>query len=287
MRLMTWNIQWGRGVASNGPAPVRLEATIDRIRNWAPDVVCLQEVCVNFPANTDGRADDQVEQLALAFPDYKMVFAPTTDWGATNGIRRFGNAILTKLPLICARSHVLPSPPDLNATHPTSTRSAVEVWLTTATDDVLHVVCTHLEYASTEQRQAQLAHVLALLAWRTSVGGIGMEPDGGHRNAASRLRTPLDAPPLACHTLVCGDFNCPQELNRFAEAGLVDLWRVAHPGLPHAATISVHQRARPEFRPTCFDYVFGDVDQHQVVSHQVDANVTASDHQPVLVELTI
>src|SRR5205823_1547449 len=46
MRLMTWNVQWCRGIDERVD-PARIAAEVKRIAD--PDVVCMQEIGMNFP----------------------------------------------------------------------------------------------------------------------------------------------------------------------------------------------------------------------------------------------
>ncbi|HQV09649.1 MAG TPA: endonuclease, partial [Thauera sp.] len=51
MRLLTWNIQWGRGADGR----VDLARTVAAIRAAGDfDVICLQEVACNFPGLAGG-----------------------------------------------------------------------------------------------------------------------------------------------------------------------------------------------------------------------------------------
>lgn len=260
---------------------MRLAATIDRMRHWSPDVICLQEVCVNFPFNTDGRNDDQVEQLNFALPEYQLVFAPTTDWHQAGLVRRFGNAVLTRWPIVCSRAHLLPSPVDWEAPFRHSSRSAAEVWIATPGGKIVRVLCTHLEYVSAKQRLAQANYLAETLS-----SGQSRRPVDARAEAS-----PLDDPPDAIATILCGDMNClpgAPELGPLTAASLLDLWTVANPDAPHAPTISVHYRIKPEFRPACFDHVYGLLSGNMHLrSLLVDAETRASDHQPLMLDLDI
>lgn len=284
---MTWNIQWGRGVGPNGPRAVSLDATISRIRHWRPDVVCLQEICVNFPANTDGRNEDQVSLLQTAFPHHQIVFAPTTDWYAAGKVQRFGNVVLSRFPMLCSRMHLLPSPPDVDAAHVLSARSAAEAWIDTPTG-IYRIVCTHLEYGSVVQRRAQMEYLAGLPHGPITQATRPPEADerARSREGLFEQRTPLSALPHAGASLILGDFNSPPgsaEFSAFDNAGYRDLWKKVHGQRPHVATLSVHHRARAEFFPTCYDFIFGSgASVYAVKDIVVDCEATESDHQPLV-----
>ena len=56
MRLLTWNIQWGRGADGR----VDLARTVAAIRAAGEvDVICLQEVACNFPGLAGGVREDE------------------------------------------------------------------------------------------------------------------------------------------------------------------------------------------------------------------------------------
>jgi hypothetical protein len=90
------------------------------------DVLCLQEVARNFPCLPGSAGENQYETLAGLFPDYTLVkgvaidvLAPQGDW------REFGNALITRLPILQVYRRLLPWPSD--PTVPSMQRSAIEV----------------------------------------------------------------------------------------------------------------------------------------------------------------
>ena len=103
---------------------------------------------------------------------------------------------------------------------------------------------------------------------------------------------PLPHPDSA---IVCGDFNMPPDdplRARFLEAfivgtpKLIDAWQALHPGEPHPHTFRVHEREDDQ-SPYCCDYVFVTEDLlPRLKSVRIDAGTQASDHQPVIVELS-
>ena len=64
-----------------------------------------------------------------------------------------------------------------------------------------------------------------------------------------------------------------------------DCWEVLHPGEPHAPTVGIHPVDFVD-RPSCYDFVFLTEDlAPRLVGHGVNVETSASDHQPVWVEL--
>ena len=78
-----------------------------------PDVLCLQEVAANFPELAGSRGEDQFAALAEQFPDFSVaaVWGVDVPDGAA-GRRRFGNLILSRLPVGRVLRHALPWPPE-------------------------------------------------------------------------------------------------------------------------------------------------------------------------------
>ncbi|MBN3771929.1 endonuclease/exonuclease/phosphatase family protein, partial [Burkholderia sp. Se-20378] len=99
MRLIDWNIQWGR----DADGVVDLSRTVAAIHELGDfDVLCLQEVTRGFSALPGRPGADQFAELAALLPGYTIVEAigadlPPIETGAPR--RQFGNAIATRLPV--------------------------------------------------------------------------------------------------------------------------------------------------------------------------------------------
>lgn len=283
MRILSWNIQWGRGLDGRVDL-ARIAATI---RAPGPaDVICLQEVAVNFPGLPGSRGENQVEELARLFPEYQCIFAPATDAPDADGRRKqFGNMILSRLPVGQVFRHLLPWPPD--AAVPGMQRVLLEA-VVSAPWGALRVMTTHLEYYSALNRVAQIAAIRALHAEacahaRTPRAGKGEQ--GGSFEVFAR---PASA-------MLCGDMNFPpnaaehaQLLEPYTDAreNWCDSWQLLHPGKPHAPTVGLHEQSVVD-QPRCFDFLFVTADlAPRLQRHGVDAATMASDHQPVWIDLS-
>lgn len=282
IRILGWNIQWGRGVDGcvDLDRPVRVLKAVDA------DVFCLQEVAVHHPGLPGGADENQPQQLTGRFPGYEAIYGVGSDLTDGDGGRRqFGNLILSRLPVLQVFRHLLPWPPD--PTVPSMQRVAVEAVIDTP-GGPLRVVTTHLEYYSALQRAAQVEALRQLQA-------------DGHRHArVPRSNTETDPPfavlPRGEMAIFCGDFNFPADAPEHARMQaeiaadvprFVDAWTIAYPGKPHAPTAGVHL-ATFTAGPACYDFFFvsenlGD----RIVGVTVDAQTDASDHQPVLLELAM
>src|SRR4051812_30569773 len=155
MRLITWNIQWGKGC----DGVVDLARIVSVARSLADaDIFCFQEVSNGF-ASLDGDADQAV-QLAALLPDHHAVFRPAVETIDSQGrAHRFGNMTLSRLPVLQIASHLLPWPQDDSVR--SMRRQAIEVTVQ-AGFGPLRVTNTHLEYYSAAQRQAQIVRLLDL-----------------------------------------------------------------------------------------------------------------------------
>jgi endonuclease/exonuclease/phosphatase family metal-dependent hydrolase len=277
MRVLSWNIQWGRGI--DGRVDLGRTATV--IRGADADVVCLQEVAVNHPGLPGGAAEDQVARLCDLLPGYASVYAAGSDLPDGQGGRRlFGQMILSRLPLLQVFRHLLPFPPDPAV--PAMQRVALEA-VVAAPFGPMRVVTTHLEYYSALQRAAQVEFLRELQAL-------------GHRHAVAPRSAAEADPPFAVlprgeFALFCGDFNSPagsaehvrmQQPIAADVPRLVDAWAIAHPRDASAPTAGVHA-ATFTSGPATYDFCFVSENlASRVVGLEVDVLTQASDHQPVL-----
>jgi len=282
MRLLSWNIQWGRGLDGR----VDLERITDTIRAMgAFDVICLQEVACNFPGLPGSAGEDQMALLAAGLPGFAPVFAPATDLPDGKGGRKlFGNALFSRLPVGQVFRHLLPWPAD--PATPSMQRVLLEA-VVTAPWGPVRVMTTHLEYYSAAIRAAQVAGIRGLHAQSCAHARMPREGKGEEGGSFEVFPRPASA-------LLCGDMNfpapAPERARLLAPYGdgtlnWRDSWEVLHPGEPHAPTVGIHPVDFVD-GPACFDFVFLTEDlAPRLKGHGVNAETTASDHQPVWVEL--
>lgn len=287
MRLLTWNIQWGRGADGR----VDLARTVAQARRFAdPDVWLLQEVAAGYPELPGGAADDGFARLAALLPGFEIVCGVGIDTPRPGGgRRRFGNAVASRLPVGAVLRHLLPWPAESGAM--SMQRVLLEATVR-APFGALRVLTTHLEYYSAAQRAAQVERLRELhreAVRHAAVPRPGTPADG-----------PFDAVPRAAPAVLAGDFNAPPEAPERARLlapfepeddgstapGWRDAWALAHPGQPHAHTLGVHDKEQWPDGPRCFDFFYVSDDlAPRVTRLEVDAAADASDHQPVLLEL--
>jgi endonuclease/exonuclease/phosphatase family metal-dependent hydrolase len=283
MILITWNIQWGRGVDRR----VDLERIVRTVRAMADfDVLCLQEVADNFPGLEGVGCACQFEAMAALLPDFHAVEGIAVDRCTPKvGRQRLGNMLLCRDAPLQVLRHQLPWPADSHqASMP---RMALEVVLP-APGGALRVMTTHLEYYAAGQRAAQVEALRALQAEASGHAGL---PE-----RAEQRGKPFETRPRNSRGVLCGDFNCGSADPMIARLqqpegqapGWCDAWPLAHPGQPHPMTVGVHDRQQWPKGPQCFDFFFVSQDLGaQVRRLEVDGRTDASDHQPVLLELEL
>jgi len=281
VKLITWNIQWGRGVDDR----VDLGRIVREARAMADfDVLCVQEVADNFPDLGGNDDRDQFAELSRLLPGYQRLEAIAVDVAGQDGRRRrFGNAVFTRYSVLSVRRHALAWPADRGKR--TMPRVALEATLQ-APMGPLRVTTTHLEYYSDVQRRAQARQLRHLHeeACRRVSQPCHPTAEGG----------PFDATPQAIEAILTGDFNFPPEHPAHADIQASgpadcppyrDAWVLANGRRPHPPTFCVHDQ-RYSKTPYCCDFIFvGETLASRVHSVEVDSHTQASDHQPVLLEL--
>jgi endonuclease/exonuclease/phosphatase family metal-dependent hydrolase len=280
MKLISWNVQWCRG-CDGRVDPARIARVAREMADF--DVLCLQEVASNYPDLAGSPGEDQYEALAGLFPRYTVVKGVATDLPAAQGDRReFGNAIVTRLPVLQVFRRLLPWPADPSV--PSMQRSAVEVVLDAASGP-LRVTTTHLEYYSAKQRTAQ---VEALRELQIEAAGHAAAP-------VPAKEGPFRTMPRPASSVLTADFNFSPDdpsharLQSALAAGVPayrDAWQLRHPGKAHAPTAGVHDKLQWPGPPFACDFIFVTEDlAHRVEDVVVNGATDASDHQPVLLEL--
>jgi endonuclease/exonuclease/phosphatase family metal-dependent hydrolase len=284
MKLITWNVQWCRGV-DGAVDPARIVAEARRLADF--DVLCLQEIVDNYPdprlAGSDG--EDQFARLAQLLPGFTAVPGIAVDQpGDDRRRRRFGNLILSRLPVRQVYRYLLPYPCDPGM--PGMPRIAVEAVIGEGDYD-LRVITTHLEYYSAQQRRAQVDALRAIYA-------------EGHAYARDAQMTMTDGGPFQTFirprgTVITGDCNFEPDspehrrmLAPFAEGTppLVDAWSTLHPGKAHPPTFKIYEKKQPDEPELHCDFIFvGEELRARMRDIRVDVETQAADHQPVILTL--
>lgn len=282
MKLITWNIQWGRGADGR----VDLDRIVAHARRLADfDVLCLQELSAGYPELPGCDGSDQFQGLAKRLPGFAAVAGVATDTPHPAGGRRsFGNMIFSRYPVLQVWRHLLPWPADPGIS--SMQRIALEATLDTPLG-LIRVATTHLEYYSRLQRAAQIERLRDL-----------------HQEAVAQARSPrpgalTDGPfcavPRAAASILTGDFNCrPESAERMRLLAAIDdatppyrdAWELTHRNAPHAPTVGLFDKQQWPGPPFTFDFILVSEDlAPRVQDVRVDVTSDASDHQPVLLVL--
>src|SRR4051812_19822893 len=149
LRIITWNIQWGLGIDGS----VDLRRIVDEAHAIADfDVLCLQEVSDYFSDLKGNGGANQFAELARLLPGYTAVEGVALDVPDGAGRRRrFGNMILSRLPVAQVLRYTLPW-------EAASTRNMPRLLLEAVVEGPsgpLRVMTTHLEYSADKLRRGQ------------------------------------------------------------------------------------------------------------------------------------
>ena len=279
MKLVTWNTQWCCG----NDGVVSPQRIVDGAKAMCDfDVLCLQEIAVNYPRLAGNAAHDQPALIAGLLPGYEVYFAAAVDEWEGGERRRFGNLIATRLPVAMVQQHILPYPADAGVRSMPRVCAAMTV-IDPALGPV-RVMTTHLEFYSKKQRMAQANALRELHEQYTAQAAAPPE--------ASTDGSPFQGKVHTVNTIVCGDFNFEAHepeygavTKPFGHGLLHDSWRLLHGDAPHAPTFRLHDRRYgPE--PVACDFVFvSDALAPRVKMMAIDGVTQVSDHQPVAVEL--
>lgn len=280
--IVSWNIQNGKGADGAVSLP-RIAEVISRFGE--PDVICLQEVSRHLPLSGADFAVDQVAELADLFSGYEVIFGIAIE-AAGAGISprwQYGNATLTRLPVVSVFHHALPQPVQAGVRQ--MPRQVSEVTVTTGNGS-LRVMNTHLEFHSLAQRMAQVARLREL-----------------HLQAAAHVHAPPDYDDSGSYRfldrpencVVCGDFNIevgsPEYAAMLAPVNdgtpcFLDAWRICHSGRSHEPTCGVHDTVQWPQGPHCRDFFFvAGAAARAVDAVCVDTDTNASDHQPLMLSI--
>ena len=284
MKLITWNIQWCRG-CDGRVDPQRIVADARALGDF--DVLCLQEVAADFGGLDGSAGEDQFDELAKLLPGFDAIPGVAVDLpDEAGGRRRFGNLVLSRLPVLRVLRHQLPWPPaGAKAGMPRMLLEAV----VKAPFGYIRVMTTHLEYYSAGHRAAQVAAIRAVHAQACAHAHRDEQRDTGAQGG-----TPFQWSPYPASAILTGDFNYKPDDDLHARMQaplegtgprLIDSWEIANPGVAHDHTLGLYDRRQwPTSYTSDFIYVTEDLRKH-VRRVAVDGQTQSSDHQPVLIEL--
>lgn len=279
MKLVTYNTQWccgNDGVVS----PQRIVEAARVLADF--EVLCLQEIAVNYPRLEGNAGHDQPALLAALLPGFQLFFGAAVDeWTADGQHQRFGNLVATRLPVAQVQHHPLPYPADGGVR--SMPRMCTGVTVRDPVLGAVRIMTTHLEFYSPPQRMAQARALRELHLQASAQAASPPQPSEDGSPFQTKMHTP--------HAIVCGDFNFTAADPEYAaltgpgSGQLRDAWRLVHGAAPQPPTFHVHS-TRYSPHPVACDFVLVSESLKDRVRHvAVDSLTEASDHQPVLAEL--
>jgi endonuclease/exonuclease/phosphatase family metal-dependent hydrolase len=290
MRLITYNIQYGRG----RDGQFDIGRIVDAIRD--ADIIALQEVEAFW--NRSGNID-QVEEISRRLPAFYYAWGPTVDilksnrdedGKVCNRRRQFGNMILSRFPIASMRNHLYPK---FTARVPHSIqRGAIEATIESP-GGAIRVYSTHLCHLSGEKRLLEIGQLIKISNDAMAEGPVEA---GTHRLPGWMERA---LPTVPRDAIICGDMNFTPDA---AEYGLLagplhttygrvpgindfaDAWTQAGNDENAGPTFCKETLPGPGRR---IDYCFVNGGLAARVSKaEVDTVSVGSDHQPLRVEFT-
>ncbi|MDQ6880698.1 MAG: endonuclease/exonuclease/phosphatase family protein [Pseudomonadota bacterium] len=280
MKLVTWNVQWCCGL-DGVVSPPRIVEVARALADF--DVLCLQEISVNYPGLQGNPGHDQPAVLRELLPGFQLFFGAAVDeFGFAGGRSQFGNLVATRLPVAQVQHHPLPYPADPGVR--SMPRMCTVLTVLDAVLGPVRVMTTHLEFYSSSQRKAQAGALRELHMQACAHAAAPSLPSDDGWPSRAKVHTP--------NAILCGDFNFQAhdpEYARIAAPGahgrLWDSWRLLHGEAPHPPTFRLYDRKYgPE--PVACDFVFVSDGLKDKVRHfHIDNMTRASDHQPLAVEL--
>jgi len=286
VKVVTYNIQYGLG-KNNRYDLARIAREIEDA-----DVIALQEVerhwqrsgCIDSPA-----------VLGTRLPEHQWVYGANLDMDAgyrdaegrlVNRRRQFGTMILSRLPIVSSRNHMLPKYGTL--TQHSIQQGALEAVIVTERAGPVRIYSIHLSHLSAATRLPQVEALLDIHTRAPSEGGAWC---GGHPEPEAGW-TEGEMPPMPANAILMGDFNFTwrtEEYDRIVGprserhgrlnrlTGFVDAWVAA--GHPEDVGATADNGKRIDF---CF---VSAALASRVQAARIDANASGSDHQPLWVDM--
>lgn len=284
MKIITWNVQWFCGL--DGVVDIaRVVKAANAMADF--DVICMQEVAVNYPQLEGNASHDQPAILQSLLPGFDVFFGAAVDELAPDGAsrQRFGNIIASRLPIAQIHHYALPYPADAT---PGSVRSMPRMCssATVLTEfGPVRIMTTHLEFYSPSMRMAQVRELLRLHAQGCALAAHPplLDDSGG----------PFQSKPHTAHCILTGDFNFEPsgdeytllQSKRNGASQWRDAWTTLNHNQPHAPTFRLHDRRYGPVPIAC-DFLFvSDTLTPHLKRIGVNLDTKVSDHQPVLLEL--
>ena len=284
MKVSTWNVQWFCGLDD----VVDIARVVEAAKAMADfDVICMQEVAMNYPPLKGNAAHDLPAILTTLLPGFDVFFGTAVDELAPDGKsrQRFGNILASRLPVAQVGHYTLPYPADAA---PGGVRSMPRM-CTSATVltefGPVRAMPTHLEFYSLAIRRVQARELLRLHAQGCALAA--------HPPLLDDAGGPFQSKPHTAHCILTRDFNFEPTSDEYASlqskqdsvSQLHDAWTTLNHDQPHAPTFRQHDRRYGRVPIAC-DFLFvSDTLAPHLKRIAVNLDTRVSDHQPVLLKL--
>tara|TARA_B110000967_G_scaffold198212_1_gene230928 strand:+ start:59 stop:898 length:840 start_codon:yes stop_codon:yes gene_type:complete len=277
MRILSWNVQYGKSVNSGSD----FSRTLDYIKSLGNfDIICLQEVARHMTAYCTQEQPDQCQLAQQYFPNHIALWGSGYSWpSATSNPKdrqEFGNLTLVKDPLLDFKVHQLPQPAVLGKWQ--MPRVAIEACVNSKMGP-LSIINTHLAYHDGNEAQLQLEHLQAIELDRLAhlkypkAHGPGCFQEGY----------------LASARILCGDFNFDPKSTHYQyqiNHGWIDTWKHSSPVQIQPATCGIFDKVQWTQGGHCRDYFWL---SNELITYPVNVSVDSttdlSDHQPITLEI--
>jgi endonuclease/exonuclease/phosphatase family metal-dependent hydrolase len=271
MLFGTYNIHYGVGADGRYDVPRIADAVAHA------DIVCLQEVTRGFPSNNHA---DHTAEIGRLLNRYYRFHGPmeadastvAADGTITSRRRSFGNAIVSRWPILWSRGVMLPKTRSTECFD--LQRGYIEAVIAVPSGP-LRVYCTHLSHVGAEQRLPQVEALMKAVQVAADVGATW------HAVAPETFLFQEPSLPVPASAIVAGDFNFTPAHPEYplATALLKDAWRAA--GNTEEEVDSFPREGR-------IDHIFVTPDLAAKVKRAwIDDDTDASDHWPVFVEFDL
>ncbi|MCP4768948.1 MAG: hypothetical protein GY875_22140 [Gammaproteobacteria bacterium] len=279
MRIISWNVQYGK--SSDGNAD--FSRSLRHIRSLGDfDVICLQELARNMAEYCIPGQSDHMLMARRFFKEHKVVWGSGFSWPAQDGDdnhrQEFGNISLIKSGLLDFRVHPLPQP----ATP--GTRQMQRIAVETVVDSTMgpiSILNTHLAFHDNAENQQQVEHLNHLEQERTA-----------HQREPKRVGTgTYQAGFPASARMLCGDFNFTPDTPQYRyqlDMNWADAWKLNKSDETHPPTCGIFDAAQWPQGRHCRDFFWLSPElQSLQFKISVDTDTNLSDHQPVMLEISI
>ena len=292
MRIVTYNIQWGKG--RDGVVDLdRIAHTIS-----SADVIALQEVERHWRHMEHA---DQVARLSALMPDHHPAFCTAVDFHNPHNPaerRQYGLMVLSRWPILSVRSWPLPR---ATVVGQVSDPSILMECVIDHPTRPFRLYVTHLNWISPRVRLQQAEAVLRIVPTALDEGPLINGPDAPDSDfGADWMMVPRDeVPPMPAPAILTGDFNMtPASPEYTALCGPLTPWagRLIEQGL---FTDALTLAGMAEAEGVTFPGVDGNPDEridHILVTPDlaplvragwIDDAADGSDHQPVWAEINL